>query len=174
MVPIKRKDFCVPVALNTGQPLVSLPNAVSKAEGITPSCKFCCGAVALEEQSLSCYNSNSFSHQRSWVLSPFPSSRWFVPEVYPVWSPAKFFSSGSLWPIGQGFQITHIWKSHLCFPWECTAYKYLVFKSSHFSFACLHTELPRKVVCKFVVWLCTCLLQGFLSYWKLWTPLSSL
>lgn len=164
----------MPVALNTGQPLVSLPNAVNEAEGITPSCQFCCGVVALEEQALPCYNSNSFSHQKSWVLSPFPSSRWFLPMVYPVWSPAKFFSSGSLWPIRQAFWIVHIWESHPFFPWECTAYKYLVFKSSHFSFACPHTDLPGKVVCKFAVWLCSCLLQGFLSYWKLWTPLSSL
>lgn len=147
--------------------------AVNKAEGIIPSCQFCCGVVALEEQSLSCYNPNSFSHQRSWVLSPFPSSRLFLPAIYPVWSPAKFFSSGSLWPVRQGIQITHIRKSHPCFPWECIAYKYLVLKGSHFSFACPSTELPGKIVCKFAVWFCSCLPQGFLSYWKLWTPLCS-
>lgn len=132
--------------------------------GITPSCQFCCGVVALEEQSLSCYNSNCFSHQKSWIFTSFPSSRWFLPEVYPVWSPAKFFSSGSLWPIRQGFQITHIWKSHPCFPWECTAYKYLVL--THIFHLLLPIQNSQEKECKFVVWLCSCLLQGFLSYWK--------
>lgn len=39
-------------------------------------------------------------------MRPLPPSGGFLPEVYPVWSPAKFFCSGSLWLIRQGIQVT--------------------------------------------------------------------
>lgn len=66
----------VAVALNIGQPLACLPMAVNKTEGIIPSGQLCYGVVALEEQSLSCYDFNSFSHQKScFETSP---SKWMI------------------------------------------------------------------------------------------------
>lgn len=67
-----------------------------------------------------------------------------------MWSPAKYFCVRSLWLIRQGIQITHIWKSHPFFPWEITAYKYLVLESLHFFIHLPYRELLGKVVRKFV------------------------
>ena len=75
-VSLEERDFCVPVALNIGQPLAPSSNAVNKAEGVMPSCQLCYEVVALEEQSLSCYNFNSFSHQKAcFETSP---SKWMI------------------------------------------------------------------------------------------------
>lgn len=125
--------------------------------------------VAREEQLLSVTILTLFP-TRSPVLRPLPPNGWFLPEVYPVWSPAKFFYSGSLWLLRQGIQITHIWKSHPCFPREITEHKYLVLESSHFLFTCPHRELLDKVVCKFASDWQQSLLQVFLNYW---TPFSA-
>lgn len=75
-VNLREWDVCVAIAPNIGQPLAPLANAVNKAEGIIASCQLCYGVVALEEQSLSCYNFNSFSHQKSrFETSP---SKWMI------------------------------------------------------------------------------------------------
>lgn len=119
------------------------------------------------------------SHYPVTVLTPFPTRRpvlrplspsgWVLPEVYPVWSPAKFFCSGSLWLIRQGIQVTHICKSHPCFPWESTAYKYLVFVHIFHLLALTGNSRAKQCVSLQVV---LQLLQVFLIYWKLWTPFS--
>lgn len=75
-VSLEERDFSAAIALNIGQPLAPLPSAVNKAEGIIPFCQLCYGVLALEEQSLSCYSFNSFSHQKaSFETSP---SKWRI------------------------------------------------------------------------------------------------
>lgn len=149
-ISLEEGDFCVTTSINTGQPLAPLPRVVNKAKGIMPSALLCYGMVALEAQSLSCYNFNSsFFPTRSTVLRPPPPSEWFLPKVYAAWSPAKFFCSWSLWLLRQDIQTTHIWKKTSLLSLGICSLQISCLRKFTCLFACPHRELLGKVMCDF-------------------------